>query len=179
MADSNDFKTHIEHSWSRLELHRTQRVFPDRQRQTVKYIHHPGAVVIVPVSEEGKLVLVRQYRPAVDAWVVEFPAGTLEENEASPLHCAQRELQEEANLSADKWQLIGKLYPAVGFCDEVQHIFAAHGLSFKQGECDEDEFIEVIEMDIEQFEQAVKQGDVADAKTIAAFTQARLAGLLA
>ena len=90
-------------------------------RQVVK---HPGAVVIMPQLEDGRLLVIAQYRFAVGETVLEFPAGTLEPGEA-PLACARRELIEETGYRADHWHALGTIYSSPGFCDERQHLFLA------------------------------------------------------
>jgi ADP-ribose pyrophosphatase len=90
-------------------------------------VHHPGAVVIMSRLEDGRLLLIQQYRFAVGETLLEFPAGTLEPGKA-PLECAKRELIEETGYRADHWRALGMTYPSPGYCDEQQHLFMATGL---------------------------------------------------
>jgi ADP-ribose pyrophosphatase len=128
-------------------------------------VKHKGAVVIIPYLDENTFLLVRQYRVPIRAWLLEFPAGTLEVGEP-PLECAKRELIEETGYEAKTWISIGIQYPAPGFCDEVQHIFVAKDLSPKTAEKDEDEIIEVVAVGVGEFKGMVRLGEIADAKTV-------------
>lgn len=140
-------------------------------------VKHPGAVVIIPKLNNGRLVLVSQYRHAVGQTLYEFPAGTLEKGE-NPLACAKRELVEEVGYQAGQLVETGKLFPAPGFCSEVQHCFVATGLTPAQAPGDEDEIIAVKEFAVSDVEQLISDGQLVDAKSIAAFFQAKLRGLL-
>ena len=140
-------------------------------------IYHPGAVVIVPVRQDGQLLMLRQYRHALRTSIFEFPAGTLEIGE-EPLGCAQREIREETGFAAGHIESLGIIHPAPGFCNEVQHLFLARNLSLDPAPQDEDEIIEVIPMSIKEVEERILNGDITDAKTIAALFRARLRGLL-
>jgi len=143
-------------------------------RFTVK---HPGAVVIIPVMNDGTLLLVDQYRHSISRSILEFPAGTLEPNE-SPLETAKREICEEVGYEAEEWIPIGTLFPAPGFCDELQSLFVAKNLSAKKLEADDDEYIEVVQMSVSEVETAVRENTLLDAKSIAAFYRARLCSIV-
>jgi ADP-ribose pyrophosphatase len=143
-------------------------------RQVVK---HPGAVVIIPQLEDSRLVLIAQYRFAVGATLLEFPAGTLEPGE-EPLHCARRELIEETGYRADHWRALGIMYPSPGYCDERQHLFVASGLVPDHAAGDEDEVIDVKELTVREVERAIADGTLVDAKSIAAYARAKLQGVL-
>jgi ADP-ribose pyrophosphatase len=147
------------------------------KRYTHETIVHPGAVVILPVHADGSIMCVSQYRHSVGIEMVELPAGTLEENEP-PQECAHREIMEEIGMAAHEMIPVGTLYPAPGFCSELQHLFVARGLYPKSATPDEDENISVVPMTVEQFEHAVVSGAVCDAKSIALFARARLMGLV-
>ena len=138
---------------------------------------HPGAVVIVPQMTDGSLLFVRQYRHSVRSMLLEFPAGTLEPGEA-PLDCARREIVEEVGHRAEEWICLGRQVPAPGFCSEVQHLFLARGLHRDYAEGDEDEIIEIERMTVAEFERAVADGSVQDAKSMAVYARAKLRGLL-
>jgi ADP-ribose pyrophosphatase len=140
-------------------------------------VRHPGAVVILPITSDGKLILVRQYRHAIGKTILEFPAGTLDPKEL-PLDCAKRELAEEVGQQAEEWQSLGTLYPAPGFCDEKQHLYLASKLSPFRLPGDEDEIIEVQSLSIDQVESAIVSGEIEDGKSISIFTRAKLQKLL-
>jgi ADP-ribose pyrophosphatase len=140
-------------------------------------IEHPGAVIILPVTNEKNLLMVHQFRHPINQFTLEFPAGTLESGEEPEL-CAKRELQEEANVVASEWQSLGILHPMPGLGNEVQYLFFATGLSKKQGQTDPGEVIEQRELSIPEFEALIADGLVTDAKTIATFCRAKIRGLL-
>jgi ADP-ribose pyrophosphatase len=143
-------------------------------RQVVK---HPGAVVIMPQLEDGRLLLIAQYRFAVGETLLEFPAGTLEPGEA-PLECARRELIEETGYRAEHWRALGVTYPSPGYCDEQQHLFMATGLVPEHAAADEDEILEVKGLTVQEVERAIASGALVDAKSIAAYARAKLQGVL-
>lgn len=127
---------------------------------------HPGAVGIAAVEADGRLLLVRQYRPALKTWTLEIPAGRLEAGEA-PLAAARRELEEETGRRAERWSPLRPIVPAPGFCSEVVHLFRADGLvEVPDGglEADPDEEIEVLHCTPAE----VLASDEADAKTLIA-----------
>ncbi|MEM9163001.1 MAG: NUDIX hydrolase [Cyanobacteria bacterium P01_F01_bin.4] len=137
-------------------------------------IRHPGGAVAIPVTPDGKLVLVRQYRFAVRGRLLEFPAGTIEMGE-DPLSTIQREIEEETGYSAKTWQTVGKFPLAPGYSDEIIYTFLATDLAKldTQPELDEDEDLEVVLMSPQDFEQAIANGEPIDAKSIAGFFMAK------
>jgi ADP-ribose pyrophosphatase len=140
-------------------------------------VRHPGAVVLVPRQADGTLLVIQQYRYSVRQMLLEFPAGTLEPGE-EPLACAQRELAEEVGHTAAGWESLGELYPAPGFCNEVQYCFLASELSPCVAHPDEDEWITILPMRSAEVEQAIRDGRMMDGKSIAVYTRAKLRGLL-
>lgn len=137
---------------------------PSGLEQRLEVIDHPGAVAVVARDELGRLLLVRQYRHALGAWLEELPAGRLERGE-SPLEAAQRELEEETGHAARSWTALRQLVPAPGFCSEVIHLFLAEDLHALPGggrPADADEEIEVLRRTPEE----ILAGDQRDAKTL-------------
>ena len=134
-------------------------------------IRHPGAVVMVPVDEEGNVYLVRQFRYPYGRVLLEVPAGKLERGE-DPFCAAQRELEEEIGASASRWTPMGQMLPTPGFCDELQHVWLARGLTF--GEChpDEDEFLEPVKLPLKEAAAMATDGRLEDSKTVAAILRA-------
>ena len=140
-------------------------------------VQHPGAVVIIPQLADGRLVLIEQYRFAVGATWLEFPAGTLEPDEA-PLECAKRELIEETGYRAEHWRALGITYPSPGYGDEQQHLLMATGLVPEHAAGDEDEILEVKRLTMPEVERSIADGTLVYAKSIAAYARARLQGML-
>lgn len=137
-------------------------------------VRHPGGALIIPVTKDGKLVLVRQYRFAVTTRLLEFPAGTIDNNE-SPEETVKREIQEETGFKANKWTKLGKFPLAPGYSDEYIFAFLATDLEKLETppEMDDDEDIEVVLMTPKDLETAIFQGELIDAKSIASFFLAR------
>lgn len=151
--------------------------YPDGRVATKDLVRHNGAVVILPRHNDGRLVLVRQYRHATGGMFLEFPAGTLEIDE-SPIACAKREIIEETGFAASDWKDLGTLYPAPGFCDEKQFFYYAENLTEAFAEMDEDELIEVVLLTIEEVEARIRNDEFRDGKSLAIYTRAKLQGLL-
>jgi ADP-ribose pyrophosphatase len=139
-------------------------------------VDHIGAVVILPIREDGRILMVRQYRWSIEESLLELPAGTREVGE-DPLPTAQRELAEEVGCQASSWEFLGELFPAPGFCSEKQFCYLARGLSEKTAEGDEDEEIEIVPMTREEIEAAIASNEIKDAKTIAVLGLARAKGV--
>lgn len=136
-------------------------------------VHKGGAVAIVPLKEDGKVVMVRQYRIAVDEELLEIPAGLMDPGE-EPLETAKRELKEETGYTAEKWTHMTEFYPTAGFCNEYIHIFLAEGLTPGETSFDETENIEMEDYSIEELLEMIKTGEVHDGKTVAGIALAKL-----
>lgn len=171
-------KTKIIHSWKRISLVEETLTLPNGKDIAHTTISHPGATVILPIDANGNIIVINQYRPSLKKWLLELPAGTLESDE--PIEtCAHRELEEETGYSAETLISLGQVTPLAGFCDEIQYLFVAKGLSHTQRyQCDDDEVIEVISLSIEQLEQKIIHGEITDAKTIACLSKAKLCGYI-
>ncbi len=137
-------------------------------------IRHPGGALAVPVTNDGKLVLVRQYRFALQTRLLEFPAGTVEQHE-DPALTIQREIEEETGYTAKTWRNLGKFPLAPGYSDEYIYAFLAQDLEklAQPPDQDEDEDIEVVLMTPSEFEEAIFNGDAIDAKSITSYFLAR------
>jgi ADP-ribose pyrophosphatase len=137
-------------------------------------VRHPGGALIVPVTNDGKLVLVRQYRFAVCGRLLEFPAGTIENSERAE-ETVKREIEEETGYKAHKWTNLGKFPLAPGYSDEYIYAFLAQDLEKLEHPPaqDDDEDIEVVLMTPEELETAILQGEAIDAKSISSFFLAR------
>ncbi len=138
-------------------------------------IRHPGGALAVPITAEGELVLVKQYRFAVEGRLLEFPAGTLEPHE-EPAETIKREIEEETGYRANQWHFLGKFPLAPGYSDEYIYAFLARELDKleRPPAQDEDEDIEVVLMSFAEFERAILAGEAIDAKSITSFLMARL-----
>lgn len=149
----------------------------DGRRFVHETIEHPGAVVILPILPDGRIVFIEQYRHSVRKHLLELPAGTLEHAE-DPAACAQRELMEEIGMASQELLALGTLLPAPGFCSEIQHVFCARNLFEKKATPDDDEIITVVPMTIFEAEKAIRDGRLVDGKSLALLYQARVRGLI-
>jgi ADP-ribose pyrophosphatase len=140
---------------------------PDNPKHVRHTVWHPGAVAILPFDAAGNLLLIWQFRPAAEQWLLEIPAGTLEKGEA-PLECAKREIVEEIGFAAKKWRALGEVYAAPGFCSEKLFLFEARGLTPAFLEKDDDEHIELAVMKYPAVLRAARAGKIIDAKTLSA-----------
>lgn len=149
----------------------------DGRMHTREVVTHPGAVVVVPVLDDGRVVMLRQYRAAVGKSLLEFPAGTRDVPGESPEDCAARELEEEAGYRADRLAPLCRLYPSPGILSEQITAYVATGLKPTPAGPTADEMIETIE--ITTLEEAVAKaarGEIEDGKTIVALLMYRLRG---
>lgn len=147
---------------------------PNKAEGEWECIRHPGGALAVPVTDDGKLVLVRQYRFAVKGRLLEFPAGTIEIDE-DPAITIKREIEEETGYRANKWHDLGRFPLAPGYSDEYIYAFLAQDLEkLEQPPAqDDDEDIEVVLMSFAEFEKAILEGDEIDAKSISSYFLAR------
>ncbi len=129
-------------------------------------VRHPGAVVMLAVDADERILWIRQHRWAAGRELLELPAGTLEQGEA-PQECARRELAEETGFAAATWQALGGFYSAPGFCDEYLHAFVATELTPEQADGDEDEDITLEPLTLEETMAQLEAGEIEDAKSLA------------
>jgi len=127
---------------------------------------HPGGAVVVPVKDDGKIILITQYRYPLSKVILELPAGKLEKDE-DPMVCAERELTEETGYTAGRITKLGKIYTTPGFCDEILHIYLAERLTpgnFAREEGEEG--MEIVEFSLDEIGEKIRNGEICDAKTI-------------
>ena len=141
---------------------------PDGQETTREYVRHQGAVVVIPILDNGELILERQFRYPLRRVFLEFPAGKIDEGE-DILTTGKRELLEETGYTASDWRYLGVLHPCIGYSDERIEIFVARGLRRESGQqLDHGEFLELLTMDLDSAIAAVRRGEITDGKTITA-----------
>ncbi|APC15204.1 hypothetical protein BLL42_05515 [Pseudomonas frederiksbergensis] len=167
----------IYYQWEEFSLEEKLCKFPDGEERAKIVLRHPGAALVIPQTSNGDLVLVKQYRAVMDEWLLEFPAGKIVRGETA-LDCAQRELGEEVCLYASHLHFLARVYAEPGYSDEVISIFFARGLKPRSLVKDEDEFISVCTMSIQEFQSNISSGNVRDAKTLSAFAIAICQGVL-
>lgn len=132
------------------------------------FIHHDGAAAVVPVMEDGRILMVRQYRNALDRETLEIPAGKLDEPDEPKIECAYRELEEETGYRCDQLEYLISVNTTVAFCDEAIDIFVARNLIPSQQHLDDDEVINVEAWTLEALQEEIFAGRLTDGKTIAA-----------
>ncbi|SHE94307.1 NUDIX hydrolase [Clostridium fallax] len=150
-----------------LKLIKQEVLLPDGNIAKRDILRHPGAVAIIAFKDENTVVMVEQYRKAIDRVLLEIPAGKLEKDE-DILECARRELEEEIGYTSNDIEYLGNFITAPGFCDEVIHLFKAKNLKEKFAKGDDDEFINIKEFSLEEIKRLIKNGIIVDCKTIAA-----------
>ncbi|RLG89519.1 MAG: ADP-ribose pyrophosphatase [Thermoprotei archaeon] len=140
---------------------------PTGVRTTKEIVEFPGAVAILPLIDNRKLVMIRQYRVPIKSWIYEIPAGTLKPCE-KPEECALRELEEETGYSATELEKLLEIYPTPGYSSEIIHIYIARGLKKGRPRTERDEVIETMEVDLDKAIEMIREGIIRDGKTIIA-----------
>ena len=148
-----------------LQVRRDTARMPDGSHKTREYVVHPGAVMIIALLDDGRVVLERQYRYPIQSVMIEFPAGKLDPGEAS-LACAQRELREETGYSARQWARAGVLHPVISYSTEFIDIWFARELTLGERQLDEGEFLDVFTATPAELLAWCASGQVTDAKTL-------------
>ncbi len=151
-----------------LHVRRDTVLLPNGHETIREWVKHPGASAVLPVLEDGSVVLVRQYRYPVGRVTLEIPAGKLDVEGEDPLGCAKRELKEETGYVAEHYTKLFSLATTVGFSDEWIHIYYAEGLTAGEDCPDEDEFIHTVRMPLEKAIALVEDNTIVDGKTVTA-----------
>ena len=148
-----------------LKVRRDEIRLPNGKTAWREHVVHPGAVMIVPIADDGLLIIERQYRYPIDRVLLEFPAGKLDPNETT-LHCAQRELREETGFRAREWAYAGRMHNAPAYSNEFIEVWLARGLVAGPQELDDGEFVEVQTMSEAALFALAVTGELTDAKTM-------------
>jgi ADP-ribose pyrophosphatase len=148
-----------------LKVSRDRIKLPDGSESVRELIRHPGAVVILPLLADGRVLLERQFRYPNDRVFIEFPAGKIDPGE-EPLATAKRELEEETGYSAAEWNFVCTIHNAIAYSDEHLDIFLARGLTAGEAKLDDGEFLELFTATIPELLEMVKRGEITDVKTI-------------
>ena len=151
---------------------------PNGNPATREVIRHVGAVGVIPVTEDGKVIIERQFRYPLDRVVTEIPAGKLDSFTEDRLSAAKRELEEETGYTAKEWISLGDYYPTPAYCDERITLYLARGLALGQRHLDEDEFLNFELVPLSDLVEDVMNGRITDGKTqVAVLKAARILGL--
>ena len=138
---------------------------PNGKTGSREWVDHPGAACVIPIMPNGDICFIKQYRYASKKVFVEIPAGKLDKNE-TPLDCAKRELSEEIGYTSNKLTFLTKIYPAIGFSNEIMWMYLGEGLVKTEMKLDSDEFLELVPLKIDQAFSMVFSGEIVDVKTI-------------
>lgn len=147
-----------------LNMKRDQVRMPDGQVAVREYLTHPGAVAIVAILDDGRVLMERQYRYPISKTCIEIPAGKLDPKE-DHLTCAKRELEEETGYTAKRWSFIRRIHPVISYSTELIDIYLAEGLVPGKSHLDEEEFLDVFAAPLEQILGWIEDGEITDVKT--------------
>lgn len=148
-----------------VHLYKDTVELPNGRTSIREVIRHIGAVAVVPLMDDGKVVVERQFRYPLDSVITEIPAGKLDSKSEDRLDAVKRELEEETGFLAKEWIFLGDYIPTVAYCDEVIGIYLAKGLFKGERHLDEDEFLNVRYVDLNELVEDVMQGKITDGKT--------------
>lgn len=170
-------KSELVYNGNLLKVNRDEAILPDGSVSGREWIAHPGASAVIPLTEDGEVILVHQYRYPLQRVTVEIPAGKLDPEE-EPLVCAKRELREETGMTALNFKYIGAFATTPAFTDEIIYLYLATGLVPGPDSTDPDEFIEVEKRPVANLLKSIEDGEIQDAKTIIALLLAARKGFL-
>ena len=155
-----------------MHVFRDKIKLPDGSESVREVLRHIGAVCVIPVTDDGNVILERQYRYPLDQVMTEIPAGKLDYPEEDRLDAIKRELKEETGYTADHWRDLGLFYPAAAYSDEKINIYLATGLHKGEQKLDQGEFLNVFEMPLKEAVDQVMAGEISDSKTQTAILKA-------
>lgn len=155
-----------------IDVFRDDILLPDGNPAKREYIRHIGAACVVPVTDNGEVVIVKQFRYPFGEVLTEIPAGKLDSKTEDPLTAAVRELKEETGAEAKEMIYMGEYYPTVAYSDEVIHMYLAKGLSYGETNFDDDEFIEYEKVPLDSLVEDIMNGTIKDGKTQTALLKA-------
>lgn len=161
-------KRELVYKGSIIDLYKDTIVDKDGHTQYYDFIKHKGAAAVLPVTDEGKLIMVRQYRNALDRFTIEVPAGGKNSVDEPTRDCAARELEEETGYKSDDLEFLISVTTTVAFCNEVIDIYIAKNLRPSKQNLDEGEYVDVVEYDIDTLVDMVNKSIIRDAKTVSA-----------
>lgn len=167
MADKyNRLKRELIHKGQIIDIYKDCVEIPNGTIAQWDFIGHKGAAAVVPVTKDGKILMVKQYRNAIDRFTLEIPAGGLNSVEEPMIDCAKRELEEETGYKSQNLEFLISLRTAVAFCNERIDVFVAKDLTKTSQNLDDDEFIDVESYEIDELLKMIFEGNIQDAKTV-------------
>lgn len=148
-----------------LHLRDDSVTLPNGKEASREVIRHIGAVCVVPVTDDNRVIVERQFRYPINTIITEIPAGKLDSKDEDRLEAVKRELREETGYTADEWTFLGEYLPAPAYCDELIPMYMARGLHKGENDLDEDEFLDVFTIPIEDLVKDIMDGKIRDGKT--------------
>ena len=148
-----------------INVRQDRALLPNGRTATRDVVEHKGGVCVVPLCDNGDVILVRQFRYPYLQVLLEIPAGKRDSDAEDPLACGQRELKEEIGATAAQYTELGQLYPSPGYCSEIIYMYLATGLTFGRAQPDADEFLQIERIPLRQAVELVLKGEIKDAKT--------------
>lgn len=168
LSSTNVFKGRL------LDVYSDDIELPNGHKSKREYIKHVGAACVVAVDSDGNIIIEKQFRYPFGKVLTEIPAGKLDSKEEPHLEAALRELKEETGFIAEKMVYLGEFYPTCAYSDEIIHMYLALNLTLEEQKLDDDEFLGVEKMPLEDFVNEIMKGNVQDGKTQAAVLKAYL-----
>ena len=159
-------KRELTHEGTVLKIYRDTVEVPGGNIEEWDFINHDGAAAVVPVTKEGKILMVRQYRNALDRETLELPAGKLDDPNEPGIECAKRELEEETGFRSEHLEWLVTIRTTVAFCNEKIEVYVAKDLIPSQQNLDDGESIDVYEYTVEELKEKIFSGEIEDAKTM-------------
>lgn len=157
-----------------LHVYKDSVKLPNGHESTREYISHLGAVAIVAITDDGKMIIEKQFRYPLHKAIIEIPAGKIDSITEDRLDAAKRELLEETGITADEWITLGEYHPAAAYSSELITIYIAKGLHEGDQKLDEDEFLNIEKMTVAELVDLVMNGEITDGKTQVAIMKAAL-----
>lgn len=167
MGKFKRLKRELAYKGSILKVYQDQ-VEVNGHQATWDFIHHNGGAAVIPVTKEGKIIMVRQYRNAIDRYTLEIPAGAFDSEKESGAECVKRELEEETGYRAEHVEWLITVRSMVAFCNEKVEVYVATELVPAERHLDDEEDIELEEYTVEELKEKVLAGEIEDSKTVAA-----------
>lgn len=168
MSEYKKLRQELAYKGKIVDFYRDYIQLPNGKEVEWDYVSHNGAAAILPVDEEGKIIMVRQYRNSLDRVTLEIPAGGINKGEQDPGSAALRELEEETGYVAEEARHLSSIVTAIGFSNEIVHIYWTNVTKKTKQNLDEDEFINVQKYTLDELVQMIMTGKIIDAKTITA-----------
>jgi len=166
MEEIKRIKRELIHSGKIIDYYQDTVAISNGNVATWDFIKHKGAAAVIPVDDDGHIIMVKQYRNALDQYTLEIPAGGLDSESEAPEVCAKRELEEETGYQSRNIEFLIQIYTTVAFCDEEIYIYVAKDLTPGRQHLDEDEFVEVERYSMEELLYKIRIGEIKDSKTI-------------